>query len=371
MALEQTKNKFKLVGRVSRIGKDDAFKEGVMDKGQREGDVYRALRFGVKTSETNEITVSMWDYEPTEVFLWNSEKRKEDDKYKGERIPFGTWEEKQDELREQGYAVLQTRIGLDYDEKGKLVTKGLPSYVASLEIFEGLEDGDSVAIEGEIRYSTYTNRDGVEVESKNYTIKRLFKVKDVDFFDEKFEERSYFEQEMVFVSADEDKKEKKTYVIGRTIDYKGKFTDTQFVINYADEEGEVDKDMKKLSNGFLKQIKFGDLINVFGNTYNKVILEEVEEEEEDDNLLALGGKSKPGHAQSYVSRTYVSEMEIHGVDNWEKGKYTDDDFVVEEEDSLIADDDEGNSLGGKKKPKGSNPFDIDEDDEIGDDDLPF
>lgn len=374
--LNQTKNAFKLIGKVTRIDKDGAFKEDTMQSGKREGETYRALRFGVKTSETNEITVGTFDYEPKEVFLWNSEKKKEDDKYKGDRIPFGTWEEQQDELREQGYAVLQTRVGLTYDDKGKIQSKGLPSYVASLEIYEALENGDSVVVEGEIRYSRYENRNGEEVEQKNYVIKKLFKIKDVDFFDEKFEEVTYFEQEMVFVDADLDKKENKVYVIGRTIDYLGNFNDTQFIVDFNGENGKEDKDMKKLANAFVKTFKFGDVINVFGDTYNKVIMDEVEDEEEseEDALLAsLGGKSKPKHAQRYVGRTYITEMHIHGVDAWDKAVYTEDDFVVEEDDGLLADDNKlSDELGGKKKKKGSNPFDIDDDEaDISDDDLPF
>ena len=372
--LVETKGTFKIIGKVTRIDKDGAFREEVMDKpnNKNHGRLYRSLRFGVKTSPTNEITVQTFDYEPEEVFLWNSKKREKDPNYKGDRIPFGVWEEQQDDLREQGYAVLQSRIGLDYDEKGKLKTKGVPRFVASKEIYESLDNGDSVVVEGTIRYSKYKNRNDETVEQKNYTIEKLFRIKDIDFEAEDFEEISYFEQEMVFVDADLDKQEKKAYVTGRIIDYMGNFEDTQFVVNFANEKGEVDQDMLKLAQAFAKKMKFGDVINVFGDTINRVVVEEVEEEEDDneDDLLAqLGGKQKPKHAQNYTSRTYITEMSINGVDKWEQGVYTEDDF---EKDGLI-EDDLTDKLGGKKKPKSNNPFEIDGDSDIDidEDDLPF
>lgn len=370
--LKETKGVFKVIGKVARIDRDGAFREDVLNKpdNRNHGRLYRSLRFGVKTSPTNEIIVQAFDYEPQEVFLWNSKKREADPNYKGDRIPFETWKEQQDELREQGYVVLQSRIGLDYDEKGKLKTKGLPRFVALKEIYENINNGDSVVVEGTIRYSKYKNRNDEIVEQKNYMIERVFRIKDIDFEDDNFEEVSYFEQEMVFVDADLDKEEKKAYVTGRIIDFNGNFEDTQFVINFANENGETDPAMLKLAQAFTKKMEFGDVINVFGDVINRVVVEEVEDEEEDDLLAELGGRSKPKHAQNYVSRTYITEMSINGVDAWKKGVYTEDDF---EKDSLIDDNDGLGDLGGKKKPNTKNPFETDEDEDvdIDEDSLPF
>lgn len=377
--LTQTRGVFKVIGKVTRIDRDGAFKEEDQknESNKNFGKLYRTLNFGVKTSETNEITVGSFDYEPEEVFMWNSEKKKEDESYKGDRIPFGKWEQQQDELREQGFAVLQSRIGLDYGEDGKLKTKGLPRYVAAQEIYNNINNGDSVVVEGSIRYSRYKNKEGEWKEQKNYTIEKLFRVKDIDFDAEKFEEVSYFEQQMVFVGADIDKEEGKAYITGRIIDFTGKYEDVQFIVNFADGEGGYDPSMVKLAEAFAKKFKFGDVLKVFGDTLNKVVTQKVEEEdnndEEDDLLSQLGGRSKPKHAQSYSLRSYITEMQIHGVDEWEKGVYTDDDFV---DNGLIEEDkkDLSDELGGKSKPKGKNPFDIDDEDgadSISADDLPF
>lgn len=370
--LKQTKNAFKVVGKVTRIDKDGAWKEEVMSKGKMEGQLYRSLKFGVKTSDSNEITVSMFDFEPTEVFLWNSDKRKADPSYKGEKIPFGQWENNQEELREQGFAVLQTRVGVTYKDDGKIDSKGLPSFVASQEIYENINNGDYVAIEGTIRYSTYKNNQEKIVEQKTYTITKLHKIKDVDFESAEFEEVTYFEQDMVFVGADHDRKEGKVYVTGRHINYNKSFHDTQMVVNYKNEDGTNDEGMLKLAEAFAKKFKFGDLISVFGDTLNRVIVSEVEDDganKEKDNLLAsLGGKSKPKHAQSYTSRTYVTEMSIHGIEDWQEGFYTEDDFIVdnliEEKKNPFADE-----FGGKAKKK--NPFEDEKTIDINDEDLPF
>jgi len=367
--LQQTKNLFKVVGKVTRIDKDNAFKEDVVGEGKkREGDTYRSLRFAVKTSESNEITVEMFDYQPEQVFMWRSDERKKNPQYKGDRIPFQEWYDNQDEYREKGYAIIEPRVGLEYKEDGKLDSKGLPSFEASKYIYDNLSNGDSVVVEGEIRYSKYTNRDGKVVEQKTHTIKKLFKLKDVNFEDEKFEEVSYFEQEFVFIDAMVEKTEGKAFVTARHINYNKTWHDTQLIVDFSDGNGGYDKSMVKLAEAFAKKVKFGDVLKVYGDTLNRVIVEEVEDEDNgvDEDLLALGGKAKPKHAQAFVSRTYITEMQIHGVEAWDKKIYKEDDFKVDE---LI----EKNEFEGMGKSKKENPFgNIDEGgDDISEEDLPF
>lgn len=366
--LQQTKSKFKLVGKVTRIDKDGAYKEGVAEKGKRQGDLFRSLRFGVKTSETNEIFVSMYDYEPTEAFLWNSKKREADSNYKGDRMPFETWEEQKEELREQGYSCLQTRVGISYGEDGKIISNGEVGFTASEIIYDNIDNGDSVLIEGEMRHSVYTNREGKEVPQTIYTIKKLYKIKDVDFEAEKFEEITYFEQEIVYVDSDIDKKEGKMYLTGRTIDYQKNYQDVQFIVNFKDESGAIDNNMVKLVDAIDKRIKFGDVINVFGDAVNRAVVQETEEDDkEETNIFAeFGGRQKPKHAETYTAKTYITELSIHGIDAHDAGVYTEDDFV----DNSVVDNSTASEFGGK----GKNPFANDGDNEgieISEDDLPF
>lgn len=370
--LQQTKNSFKFIGQVLRVDKDGAFKEEEAKKGKMKGETYRSLRFGVRTSENNEMTVQMYDFEPKEVFLWSTEKRKADSSYKGTRIPYEQWLEEKDKWKDDGYTVLQTNVGIVKDDDGKLITQGLPGFVASDLIFNGIDNGDTVAIEGDIRYSVWINPQDVAVAQKTFTIKRLYKIKDIDFHDEKFEEVTYFEQEMVFVDAVDEKAEKKVYVTGRTIDYKKNFHDSQFVISYGNEEAEdgIDKDLKKMADAFTKKFGFGDVINVFGDAVNRAVVVEQEDEssEEEDLLASLGGKSKPKHTQRWANKSYISEMQITGIDVWDKKVYKESDFVVDNlvEKKVEADD---NDFGGKSK-KNPSPF-TENAIEIDEDDLPF
>lgn len=382
--LTQTKSNFKLIGHVSRIDKESAFKEEQSTKeGKHLGETYRTLRFSVKTSDTNEIFVQMFDYEPEQVFLWNSDKKKKDKSYKGDWVDYQEWEERQDELREEGYAVLQTRVGVEEDENGKIKSHGLPSYVAQEVIYNNLNNGDSVVIEGEIRYSRYTPQNSdKEKEQKSYFIKKIFKLtKDVDFEDEKFEECTYFDQEMVYVDTDIDRKQGKAFVTGRIINYDKTFHDTQMVINFKtgeDEHGKpvYDAGMVKLADAFKKRFKFGDVVKVFGDVLNRVIVEEKEDDgkEQVDLFKEFGGKHKPKSAETFTAKTYIQEHSIYGVENWEKSVYKDEDFV--DQGLMEKDDDDAmqNEFGGKKKKK--NPFEEDPFAESGkidisEDDLPF
>lgn len=380
--LQQTKTKFKLVGKVEGIDRDNAYTEKVAEKGKHKGENQRSLGFQVKTSETNKIRVSMFSYEPKQVFLWNSEKKKkaqeQNKEYKGDWVDFDKWLSKKEQYREKGYAVLQSRVGLTYGEDGKIESQGLPTYVAIEEIYNNLNNGDSVVIEGNISYNSYQDREGKTKESKNFNIERIFKIKDVDFEDENFEEVTYFEQEIVFVDAMHEPKENKVYVTGRHINYNKTFHDTEFVIDYSDGNGGRDADMVKLSEAFVKKMKFGDLINVFGDVLNRVVIvesSEAQEEaltEEERMLASLGGRSKPSYAPSNNTiKNYISESQIFGVDKWKKKEYKEEDFEIEDdsEDANPLQDE----LGGKsKESKKNNPFDIDDDSiEITEDDLPF
>ena len=74
--LAQTKGTFDLVGRVVNIDRENAYQEKTMDKGKNKGKSYRTLRFGIKTSESNIIQVSMFSFLPDDVYLWDSVNKK-------------------------------------------------------------------------------------------------------------------------------------------------------------------------------------------------------------------------------------------------------------------------------------------------------
>jgi len=354
--LQQTRGTFKLKGLVKGIDRDNAYEEGIRTGGKYDGVPYRKLNIGLQTEPNNQIRLGLFAYEPEEVFMWNSAKKKKDSSYKGERVPFEQYLETKEVLKENGTAVLQTRVGVDYDEKGKLQSEGMTSYEASELIYENIDNDEGAFIEGQISYSTFTNRGGDEVTGTNYNVERFFKAKEpFDLKDEKYEAQNYYEQQFVFVDSMIDKEKKKLIVVGRVIDYHKNTIDVQFSVNYGEDE-----DMGKLAKNISKKFKFGDLVTVFGEILNQAIEEEVEEEE-DNALASLGGKAQPSYA-TRTNKTYNREMTIDGITQWEKAYYSVDDFeanelVEEVKDNLTSE------LGGKtkKKVESPDPFDDEED----------
>jgi hypothetical protein len=342
--LKQTKGQFKAVGIVNRISNDNAYREGEIEQGRYEGREYRSIRFGVKTSETNELFVEMFGMELDDAYIYKPATKKDKEKGKKgttKKIAF----DERDEVPE-GYSIIGITVGLERDEKNKQVRQNLVNYDAVEYVFENLEDGDSVFVSGDIEYSEYEGK-----KQTKYVIKNISKTKDeVNFDDEKFDEMTSFEQEIVFVDASMDKEEGKLIVIGRVINYGGTYMDIPFVIN--------EEKYPKLVKNFKKRLKFGDFIKVFGNCVNRAEKVETEIDEDEDDW---GGGGKPkGFGGTVTHRT--TEMEIIDVDSatFEAGKYEEDDFVKAK--NLLVDDEED------EDEDSENPFAEDEDDS---DDDPF
>ncbi|UGO50956.1 single-stranded DNA-binding protein [Bacillus phage vB_BanS_Nate] len=362
--LKQTKSYFKFVGKVTNADKDGFFVEKPAERGAREGDMRRTMRFGIRTSETNTLSVQMFAYEPDEVFLWNSEKKKKNNAYKGDRVPFQDWVDNVEDYREKGYACLQARVGLEYGEDKKLISNGVPEYVMAELLSEGLTNGDFIKVEGEIRYSKFKDRNDKIKEQVQYAIKEVHRAKEEDYFDEEGnlkEELNYFEQSFVFLEAEHLKKEGKTIVLGRVIDYRKGWYDKEFEVVYRDADGNEDESLKELAVNLPKEVKWGDVLRVWGNAVNRVIIteekdEESKKEEKRKNkvLSCLGGKAQPQHAEKFTNRDYIQGLQIQGVLEWDDKVYTEDDFpdnqdLVKEEGTSS----KAGGLGGKKK---DNPF---------------
>ncbi|UUV46310.1 single-stranded DNA binding protein [Bacillus phage vB_BanS-Thrax2] len=385
--LKQNKSYFKFVGKVTNADKDGFYVESVAERGAREGDTRRTMRFGIRTSETNTLTVQLFAYEPDEVFLWNSEKKKKDKNYKGDRVPFQDWVNNMDDYRKKGYACLQARVGLDYGDDDKLISNGVPEYVMAEILSEGLTNGDFIKIEGEIRYSKYKDRNDRVKEQVQYAIKEVHRAKEEDYFDDEGnlkEELNYFEQEFVFLDAEHLKKEGKTLVIGRVIDFRKQWYDKEFEIVYRDAEGNEDEDLKELAVNIPKEVKWGDLLKVWGNAVNRVIVTEEKDEEtlkeekrKNSVLSGLGGKSQPKHAEKYTNKDYIQGLQIQGVLDWVDKMYTEDDFP--EQTDLVKEEGTSSKAGGLGGKKKDNPFkpDLSKESEsnplegIDEDDLPF
>lgn len=366
--LAQTKGTFDLVGRVVNIDRENAYQEKTMDKGKNKGKSYRTLRFGIKTSESNIIQVSMFSFLPDEVYLWDSVNKK------GGKVPYETWKKNRKGYEKQKKVPLQTRVGLEKGEDGKNITMHLPSFDVMEYIYDNLNNEDSVMAKGSISRNTYESRSGDVQTSVNYNLESLFKLKnEVDFSDEKFEEKSVFTEQFIFESADLDPRTKTTDVYGKVVNYHGKTNDVIYKINFANEE---DSGLEQMAKIFAKKIDYGSLLEVHGNIVNRAVTEEVDEEPEDEMLALMAGERN----RMNTTVTYVNYLEIRGTDALERAKYTEedvatgeDDFVVKEE-SVKEEDDDLKAM--KGKPKKELKLEDEDDDflDFGDsdlEDLPF
>ncbi|UUV47091.1 single-stranded DNA binding protein [Bacillus phage vB_BanS-Thrax5] len=379
--LKQNKSEFKFIGRVTNADKEGFFVEDEAKSGEREGQTFRRMKFGIRTSETNTLQVQMFAYEPENVFLWNSKLREENPEFKGERIPYEEWLEDADEYREKGYTATQARVGLEFGEDGKVISHGVPDYQLADILSENVENGDLLKIEGEIRYNKFQNQAKEWVEQVQWTIKKVHAVKEEELTKEDAEEMNYFSQEFVFIDADHDKREGKTIVTGRVIDFRKKWYDKQFEVVYKDSEGKEDKELKELATGLAKEVKFGDVLTVWGYAVNRVIVtnekseEEQKEEKRKKNLLSgLGGKAQPKHAEKYTGKKFEQGLQIQGVVDWQDGVYDEDDFPNQELIQEESTSKKASGLGGKKSK--TNPFAKNKEEEnplegIDENDLPF
>jgi hypothetical protein len=339
--LQQTKGQFKLVGQVVGLTRENAYREGIIENGQNEGKQYRSIRFGVKTSPTNQINVELFGMERDFIYPYNTKEKK------SIQIPFN----ERDNLP-PSYHIIGVNCSLKKDEKGKLVRESLVEYDAVKYIYDHLNDGDSVYISGELQFGTYENQKGETVNQTRYVIKTInLQNQPVNFEDEQFAEVASFEQEIVVTDTTLDKETKKVFVNAYVIGYGDKFEPAQFVV-----DGNT---LPKLATNVAKKFKFGDFVKVAGKCLNCVELVETNDQLEDE-----WGGEKPKGFNSAI-KNYTTELRITYVDpdTYEPKKYKESDFVKDEPAVTFEEDDDLDKLFGNTE---KNPFD-----DSSDDSLPF
>lgn len=382
--LVQTRGRFSIVGHVNRIDNDNAFKDGTLKSGKYEGHDYQSLRFGVKTSLTNEIFVELFGIEGEDVYAYKpptKEERAKNKKAKGKTVKL-SYEDRYD-IPDGHNIVNGVRVSLERDDDNKLVTENLMKFEAVETIYETLEDGDSVFVSGTVEHSEYINQEGKKVKQTKYILNNISKTKKpVDLEAEDFEETASFSQEIVFVDKVYDKKTKKLQVIGRVINYDGTYIDKPFIINTEK------KELADIAKAFNKNLKFGDFVEVVGLCHNRALTVEVEDDEvgERDSIFGGGGATPKGQQKRTVTEREVA-LEITDIARndkdkmiYELGKYKEEDFVnsgLVEEDDIDEDEDEDNPFedddnDNDEDEDGDDPFeDKKEPIEVSEDDLPF
>lgn len=283
--LQQTKSNFVLRGIVT--GKDtpskaNGYREGVIAQGKNKGKNYRSIRFSLKTSEENIIPVEMFGMERDKVYFYNKSERK--------TVPVD-WN-KRDMTPRDGYRLIP------------------PEYDLIEKINNDFKDGDIVVAVGDIKVSTYLDKQNNTKQNTKYVLKRVNPSDAIlDFTSDKFEELNNFEQEVIIDSI---------------VHEEGKVIVSAFVINFGDQvvNTELEINTKTANPAFvrnIKTLKFGDFIKFKGVIKKRILNEKID-----------------GAWGTEVIRDYIDSREILSADpeTLEKSKYKEEDLITQSTDEV-------------------------------------
>jgi single-stranded DNA-binding protein len=315
--LEQTKGKFKVVGKIKGIDNEKAYRQGVT----KNGDDYQSINFLIETSPNNTVQVELFGMKTDNVLTMNF---KEKDKRKQRK--YVDWD---DRYEDHGDYELVGTVTVK-DDASKKKGERLLQYEAVENIFENFEEGDWVECRGAIDFEQWETDDG-EVKSRyKCKLNMLVKVKEKSFEDEKFKEVNEFAQTIVVTETEVDKETSRLYILAKVIDYKSNCIDATMVID-------IEK-YKKLATTLKKRLKFGDQIRLVGKIRNETEFVQVDEEEDDDE--DWGGDSVS--IEEEYQRNQIRELLVTGVvkKTHEEGKYTEEDLFSEDEENFGSDEEE-------------------------------
>lgn len=300
------------------IGGLTAIKEGKSKWGFVEDEKKKSLQFSVKTSDNNVhyIRINQWKTGKAMDSAWISKKDEESGKFETIKI---NWDDRLKKL-EDGWRLIGIALKSANDE----YTQNFVAYDAIDYILENFEDGDAVFVGVENSY--YEGQNGTK---NNYDLKKMFYAKDgVDFEAEDFEETADFEQTIIFNNCYPDADG--LVINAFTVGFTGELCPTQFLVK------NIDKEVIKY---FEKEIKIGDVLNVFGVVNNRVEYEliKIESEESSGNSLGRKTKSVANREKPKYEKNILFEeknLQITGldIDSIEQGKYTEDDLLGDEFD---------------------------------------
>jgi single-stranded DNA-binding protein len=338
--LEQTKGKFKVVGKIKGIDNEKAYRQGVT----KNGDDYNSINFLIETAPNNTLAVELFGMKTDNVLVMNF---KEKDKRKKKK--YVDWD---DRYEDHGDYELVGTVTVK-DDASKKKGDRLLQYEAVETIFENFEEGEWVECRGQIDFESWETDEG-EVKTR-YKLKMnmLVKIKDRNFEDEKFKEVNEFAQTIVVTELEVDKESNRLIILAKIIDYQSNCIDTSLVID-------IEK-YKKLATNLKKRLKFGDQIRLVGKIRNETEFIQVEEEADDEE--DWGGDSVS--IEEEYQRNQIRELLVTGVvkKTHIEGKYTEEDLFNEDEENFGSDEDDLEDDDDIEIDENDLPFDEDEDDD--------
>lgn len=339
--LPETKGQYKLRGNVTGIGRENTY----TSKPTKTGKQRRVLNFGVETAPESTVYVTVQGMEQKEVFF---SKRSEVKGQPGEikRIPFADRKKDQGE----GFSIIGLSIGLDKDEDGKNIVTNYHDYDAAEELYNKLNDDDSVFLQGAVEYSSFKTDKGELRRNKKFIVNRIYNSKALDFEDDKFVETSDFKQRILFMGIKkiDDKDDPRFEVEAKIVTYNS-VEDADFVIRNT-----------SLANTLRSNLKPYNAIDVWGRIFNKLDTDEV----------PTTSKGSWGEDDSFkrVNNTYIRELVITGADPETLDTETYTEEIIDEAMKAIK---EFGDTGANKAGTGKDGWGDAKTIEISDDELPW
>lgn len=327
--LPQTKGIFKLRGFVTGMQRDNTFK----DIETRSGKKMNLLNFGVETAPESTVFVTVQGMERDEVYF---SKRVGNGKTETKKV---AWAKRFDDQGE-GYELIGVAVGLEKDENGKNVKHTYTEFDAAEKIYEQLEDGMPVFVQGEIEFSSFKRDNGEISRNKRFNVRQIYNSSNVDFEAPDFKETSDFKQKIIFMNIEKDNEsEESRFIVEAKIVNYNSIEDAEFIIYN-----------KALANNFRGKLKPYTAIDVWGKIVNKIDTDEVEE------VSNVWGEED---TFKRINKSYVRELVITGAspDSIDTETYTEE--AIEEAIKKLNSEGQVDSSWG------------DSDSDISDEDLPW
>lgn len=267
--LPETKGSFQLKGIVSGTEKENFFKEIKTKKSNKD---MRMINFGVNYADGNTLYVNLQGMEQDKVYFSKKAENKGD---KPETIPV-SWTDRFSYNRE-GFRLIGKNIGVKkkVDGNGKTVNdkKIMTDFDACREVYENLKDGASVFIRGILDYSSFLDDKGNKKTSTKLVPNQISLCADIDFNDDNFAQQNDFNQVIIYMGIDQEKKDDKPT---------GRFVVAAKIVTYSNiEDVEFIIENKDLANKFRKSLKPYNAIKVSGHMVSSTQIETVVDEEDD------------------------------------------------------------------------------------------
>ena len=301
--MKNTSSSFQLRGVITGTQSQRFYKNGKRQNGK----AWNALEFGVKIAENKTVYVTMRGFPRDEVFYYK----------RGENGAKGTtkrvaWK---DRKKSPGadYRLIGVNISTGKDENGKNINETFVEYDAIEWLHENLKDDTSVFINGNLQFSSYTDKNGQTRRKVELVPTQIsYTQKPVDFDADDYKEMCEFENVLVFSSIDKELDENNKAT--------GRFILTGYAIGYNSVENVsfiIDADHVKLVDNLKKAMKPGYAIKTFGrvNVINDISVVE-------DDSDGWGEASPMERVNSPTIREYV----VYRADpnSIEKEEYSED-----------------------------------------------